>query len=169
MGYKKFITFVIVMAENKLKISAADTFNRYLAAKHLRRTPERYAILDMVLQMNKHFYIETICRAMDESSFRVSRATVYNTIGLLTDAGILRRHRFGNEPAQFEKIVDTAAANHQHLVCTKCGKVKEIKDMALLKALSQHRYQAFTPEYFQFYVYGTCSQCSRRMKHRNKN
>lgn len=154
------------MTGNKVKLSAVDTLDRYLAAKHLRRTPERYAILDMVLRMNKHFYIETICRAMADSNFRVSRATVYNTIELFTEAGIVRRHRFGNEPAQFEKIVDTAAANHQHLVCTKCGKVKEIKDPALLKALSQRRYQAFTPEYFQFYVYGTCSQCSRRMRHR---
>ncbi len=153
------------MTDNKVKLSAVDTLDRYLAAKHLRRTPERYAILNMVLRMNKHFYIETICRAMADSNFRVSRATVYNTIELFTEAGIVRRHRFGNEPAQFEKIVDTAAANHQHLVCTKCGKVKEIKDPALLKALSQRRYQAFTPEYFQFYVYGTCSQCSRHMRH----
>ncbi len=155
------------MTDTKVKTSAVDTLDRYLASKHLRRTPERYAILEMVLRMNKHFYVETICRAMAESNFRVSRATVYNTIELFTEAGILRRHRFGNEPAQFEKIVDTAAANHQHLVCTKCGKVKEIKDQSLMKALSQRRYQAFTPEYFQFYVYGTCSQCNRRMKHSN--
>lgn len=155
------------MTDSKLKLSAAETLNRYLASKHLRRTSERYAILDIVLGMNKHFYVDTICSAMEESSFRVSRATVYNTIELLTEAGIVRRHRFGNQPAQYEKIVDTAAANHQHLVCTKCGKVKEIKDITLLKALSQRRYQSFTPEYFQFYVYGTCSQCARRMK-RNK-
>lgn len=155
------------MTDNKLKISAVDTLNRYLSEKHLRRTPERYAILDMVLSMNKHFYVETICSAMNDSSFRVSRATVYNTIELFTAAGIVRRHRFGNQPAQYEKIVDTAGANHQHLVCTKCGKVKEIKDPSLLRTLSQRRYQAFTPEYFQFYVYGTCSQCTRKLK-RNK-
>ncbi len=154
------------MNDDKLLNPARTALTSFLKEKKMRRTPERYAILDMVLRMNKHFYIETICRAMADSNFRVSRATVYNTIELFTEAGIVRRHRFGNEPAQFEKIVDTAAANHQHLVCTKCGKVKEIKDPALLKALSQRRYQAFTPEYFQFYVYGTCSQCSRRMRHR---
>lgn len=156
------------MADDKVKISAIDTLNKYLAAKHLRRTPERYSILSKVLEMNKHFYIETLCRAMDEDNFRVSRATVYNTIDLLTEAGIVRRHRFGNEPAQFEKIVDAAAANHQHLVCTKCGKVKEIKDQTLIKSLSQRRYQSFTAEYFQFYVYGICSQCSRKLKKSNR-
>lgn len=149
---------------DKIKTSALDMLNRYLSSHRMRRTPERNAILETVLRMNKHFYIDTICEAMAESDFRVSRATVYNTIDLFADAGIVRRHRFGNEPAQYEKIVDCAGANHQHLVCTQCGKVKEIKDQSLIKTLANQRYQAFTPEYFQFYIYGTCAQCSRRNK-----
>lgn len=152
------------MSENKYKIPAVETFNRFLAAKHLRRTPERYAVLDVVLKINKHFYIETICEEMAACDFQVSRATVYSTVDLLTEAGILRRHRFGNQPAQYEKVVEGGNTTHQHLVCTRCGKIKEIKDVGILKLLTQKRYQSFTPEYFQFYVYGICSQCNKKIK-----
>lgn len=152
------------MNDEKMKSSATDAFDRFLQERRLRRTPERYAILNKVLGMNRHFIVEALYDAIESDGYHVSKATVYNTIQLLAEAGIVRRHQFANQPAQYEKIVDTAVGNHHHLVCLGCGKVREVKDSAAVKILGEARYQSFTPEYVSLYVYGTCSQCRRKLK-----
>lgn len=152
------------MSDDKIKNSAIATFTRFLAERKLRRTPERFAILRKALEMQRHFVVDTLYDSLETDGYHVSRATVYNTIQLLAEAGIVRRHQFANQPAQYEKTVDTAMGNHHHLVCLHCGKVKEVVDHAILKSLSECRYSSFTPEYFSLYVYGTCGQCQRKIK-----
>lgn len=152
------------MSEDKLKTSAIASFNQFLSDRKLRRTPERYAILNKVLEMNCHFYIESLYKELEQDGYHVSRATVYNNIQLLLEAGIVRCHRFESQPAQYEKAIDTAVSNHHHLICLKCGKIKEVKDLSIVKALAERRYQSFSAEYFSLYVYGLCSKCQRRLK-----
>ncbi len=151
------------MNEDKIKQSVRNTFTEYLHSKKLRKTPERYAILDKVFDMTDHFYIESLYTALESEAYHVSRATVYNTIELLIDCGLVRRHQFNNQPAQYEKITGIGN-NHHHLICTQCGKIKEVKDPELMKMMNARRYPTFHTAYFAIYVYGVCSRCQRKNK-----
>ena len=152
-----------LMNEDKIKQSVRNTFTEYLRNKKLRKTPERYAILDKVFDMTDHFYIESLYSTLESEAYHVSRATVYNTIELLIDCGLVRRHQFNNQPAQYEKITGVGN-NHHHLICTQCGKIKEVKDPELMKMMNARRYPTFHTAYFEIYVYGVCSRCQRKNK-----
>lgn len=152
------------MIEDKSKINAKAEFTRYLEKKKLRKTPERYAILDKILSQNDHFDIEFLYHNLEADSYHVSRATVYNTIDLLCDCGLVRKHLFGNQQAQYEKV--GGGVNHHHLICTECGKIKEVKDNEFLAYMNSKKYPAFTTSYFSLYVYGLCNNCIRKLKKR---
>lgn len=150
------------MSEEKTKTAALAAFTQYLNQRKLRKTPERYAILERVFDMTSHFFIDSLYCAMEAEGYHVSRATVYNTVDLLVDAGLVRRHTFGTQPAQYEKI--SGLTNHHHLVCSRCGKVKEMKDPELDRMINARRYGAFHPAYADLYIYGVCSRCVRKSK-----
>lgn len=86
------------MSDTKAKSSARAVFTDYLEERRLRKTPERFFILDRVMEMKDHFLVEDLCAVLDQESYHVSRATVYNTLDRLEDCGLVRRHQFG-EPA----------------------------------------------------------------------
>lgn len=143
-------------------ISAVKNFNRYIERKHLRKTPERFAILKKAWQLGRHFAVEELHMALESDSYHVSRATVYNTMELLVDCGVIARHQFGSGESVYEPV----GRSHIHLVCTHCGKVREAddKDGLLQQLLSQRRYAGFEPAYYSTSIFGICSQCSRRFR-----
>lgn len=148
------------MTDDKSRISARAALTEYLKVKKLRKTPERYAILDKVYEMATHFDIDALYADIEKDGYHVSRATIYNTMELLSDCGIVRRHQFGAQPAQYERV--SATVNHLHLICQQCGKIKEVKDPELVSFMNSRRYSAFHDSYFCLYVYGICAACTRR-------
>jgi Fur family ferric uptake transcriptional regulator len=148
------------MVEDKTKISARNKFTVYLTEKKLRKTPERFAILDKVFSINDHFDIDTLYGLLEKDSYHVSRATVYNTIELLCDCGLVRRHQFGGQTAKYEKV----SINHLHLICSECGKIKEVKDAEFMRYINTRKFPAFTASYFTLYIYGICNACARKAK-----
>ncbi len=151
------------MDDEKNKIFARNKFTLYLKDKNLRKTPERFAILDRIFSLNNHFDVELLYRMLEEDSYHVSRATIYNTIDLLIDCGLVRRHNFDNQPTRYEKVV-TLSPNHHHLICVDCGKIKEVKDKDFFAFMNAKKYNAFTINYYQLYVYGICNNCLRKKK-----
>lgn len=140
-------------------------FTSYLEGKKLRKTPERYAILDKIFSTNDHFDVESLYLSLEKDAYHVSRATVYNTIDILVDCGLVRKHQFGNQQSQYEKVV--SSINHHHLICSECGKIKEVKDPEFLGYMNSKKYPAFTISYFSLYVYGVCNNCLRKIKRKN--
>ena len=132
----------MVATEDKSVLVARAKLSEYLDSKKLRKTPERFAILDVVFSHNDHFGVETIFAEMEENSYHVSRSTVYNTMELFCDCGIVRKHQFGTQKALYEKVV--SSGNHHHLICTECGKIKEMKDSELMRYISMRKYGTFT-------------------------
>ena len=138
--------------------SPEKRLQEYLDSKSLRKTPERFAILKKALELKAHFGSGDLVKAFDKGDYHISRATIFNTLEILCDSGILRRHLFESNQARYE----VAGGNHLHLVCTECGKIKEVNDPEQTHNIMSMEFDRFTPSYFSATIYGTCDACARR-------
>lgn len=152
------------MNEDKCKSLARETLSRYIADHHRRCTPERFAVLDKIIEMPQHFTIDALCEAIEGGDFRVSRATVYNTVCLLSDAGLLRRLHL--QPDAWEVTLESSPT--VRLICRKCGKVREVTDRQLARSLALKRYQSFVPDSFEVCMTGYCTRCRPKDKKKTK-
>ena len=112
--------------ESKMLEHAQEVFTEFLTANNLRKTPERFAILAEIYSNDEHFDIEELFKKMKEKNYRVSRATLYNTMELLIDCELVRKHRFGENQAFFEKSLHHK--QHDHIIRTDTGEVIEFCD-----------------------------------------
>lgn len=153
------------MDNKNVKETVKKVFSEYLSINGHRKTPERFAILDAIYSIEGHFTIDMLQEMLEQGNFRVSRATLYNTILLLMDSQLVIKLQFGNS-SQYEKLYNSGM--HLHLFCTQCGKIAEIHDANLQRVISDTKFPRFNASHFSLYVYGLCSRCDRANKRKKK-
>jgi Fur family ferric uptake transcriptional regulator len=149
--------------ENKVREIVKQKFTEYLTANKCRKTPERYAILDLIYTEPGHFDMDSLYKAMtSKKHFRVSRATLYNTMQLLLDCKLVLKHQFGQNLSFYERAYNNDF--HHHLICTNCNNIKEYKDLELKTVIQNKKIKQFTPSHYSLYIYGICNICARKLK-----
>ena len=122
-----------------------DLFTRYLAEKKLRKTEERYAILECICSFPGHFDMCLLHQKLEEMNFHVSRATVYNTVDVLVDSGLIVRHQLTAQAVQYE--LRMLAEPHLHLLyemrgnqraegCNTKERCRSVEDIAFHSGIS---------------------------------
>ena len=136
-------------------------FTDYLKEHKHRKTPERFAILEHINKIEGHFNAEILYKLM-KTDYRVSLATIYNSLELLEECKLIIKHQIGGQFAQYEKTFGSSI--HHHLICTKCGKVKEFSDKQLRNSIQTKKFAHFYTSHYSLYLYGLCHKCKIESK-----
>ncbi len=144
--------------------SAHEEFRRFLKREENRITPERFEVLDHAIEYEGHFGADELYVQMKSSHSNISRATVYNTLELLAQCGILSKRNFGENKTRYESNV--GKISHDHLICTNCGTIKEFSDPKIQKIVKKISSEiGFDPTGYSFNIFGKCtnSNCSHNI------
>ena len=143
------------MKEN-VKTAVTQILTNYLETNNLRRTPERFAVLDAIYSMNGQFTLEQLDESLIGRNFRVCRATLYNTMQLFLKLRLVVRHRLQGRTL-YEACY--AARSHCYRVCTICGSATLVRSPEINEAVENTHIRRFHKDTFIIYIYGVCSTC----------
>ena len=138
--------------------AVADRFRAWLRERELPVTAQRMAIADILLSADRHLSAEEVAEALAARGSRAGTATVYRTIDVLVESGLVVERDFGEGFRRFEPARDQP--QHEHLICTACGRVEEFED-AQLDAMTERAAaeRGFSRERHRLMIFGVCATC----------
>lgn len=138
--------------------TAESIFKEYLRDHQLKYTPERQMLLQEVLNNPEHFEAEQLLISLRQSGKRVAKATIYRTLPLLVDCGIIKQVQFGDSMAHYEHTFGQEP--HDHMVCHQCRRIIEFDSSEVLRLREElaARFN-FEPVSHRFQISGLCAQC----------
>lgn len=150
------------LVATNLAVNPVDKFREFLLTKKMRLTPEREAVVTAIYATHEHFdaelWIESL--AGRGGSMQASRSTVYRTLNLLEEAGLIRKVARAHDREVYEH--DYGYPQHDHLICKKCGEMiefpNEMISVFLENIAAEH---GFRMSGHRLEVDGICAKCSR--------
>ncbi|KPJ56291.1 MAG: Fur family transcriptional regulator [Deltaproteobacteria bacterium DG_8] len=136
-------------------------FTDYLGQKHLKYTQERKVILKEIFSIHNHFEADELyLRLRQKSNSKISRATVYRTLPLLEESGLIRRVIFIDKHTHYEQVY--GHKHHEHLICIECGKIIDFYRKSLEDALEDvARENEFESVAHKLEITGYCKNCKK--------
>ncbi|HEX9860118.1 MAG TPA: transcriptional repressor [Nitrospirota bacterium] len=133
--------------------------NKYIASKGMKSTKQRDAVAEVFFSTSGHISAEELYLKVSKTHPGIGLTTVYRTLKLLTEAGLAKERRFGEPQGVYEK--NDTDKHHDHLICTRCGKIIEFKEPVIEKMQDDvaKRY-GFIVEDHKMELYGLCKSCS---------
>ena len=141
--------------------TALDEFRAYLRDHNLPVTPQRLAVAEVVLLRDRHLSAEEIEQELAAKDVSVGTATVYRTLDVLVRSGLVVERDFGEGFKRYESA--RGIPQHEHLLCTMCGKVTEFRDERLERMTTLlAEAHGFARQRHRLVIYGVCGECQRR-------
>jgi Fur family transcriptional regulator, ferric uptake regulator len=144
---------------NPQTASAHKVFTEYLRQQGIKNTQARRKVLETVLKLPGHFEAEQVLYHLRERGEKVGKATVYRTLPLLVDCGILAQVRFDARRAHYKFALGEDP--HDHMVCRRCGRIIEFASQELVqlrtRIAQRHRFHVIS---HRLQLSGLCWECS---------
>lgn len=135
-----------------------ERFRDYLRVCNLSVTRQRLRIAEAVFGTHSHVSAEEILDHLQRGGSTVAKATIYRTLDLMLAAGLIREHDFGDGFRRYE--ARPTRPRHEHLVCTKCGKVIEFESPEIERIETEvAALHCFQPVHHRLEIYGLCEEC----------
>jgi Fur family transcriptional regulator, ferric uptake regulator len=133
-----------------------ERFTKHLAGNGLRLTEQRRMILDYFLKAEKHLSQEDIYGALRKHG--IGRATVFRTLKMLEECGIVNHVVGSKGTPRFEVEVDRP--HHDHLICVSCGRIQEVRWPELEDIQEKTcKKLGFVPKWHRHEIFGKCRDC----------
>ncbi len=137
-----------------------EVFAEYLTNENLKMTPQRRLIQDTLLKQKGHLSSEELYSKVKKRDNSIGQATVYRTLRLLCDSGLIEPLDFADGVRRYEPSYGTG--HHDHLICEKCGENIEILDEVIEQRQEEiAREHGFSLLRHKMYLYGICSNCRK--------
>ena len=144
-------------------INAEQKFEEFLKSKELKYTSERKSIVKAMFSFYKHFDVEELFEKLRKQGNNVSRATIYRTIPLLIQSGLITETLRCQDKISYENIFNKK--HHDHLLCVKCGKIIEFYNEKIEKLQEEVcRQHNFVPIEHRLGIKGYCEDCYKKIK-----
>ena len=138
--------------------AVVDRFTSWLRDRGLPVTAQRVAIAEVLFNADRHWSAEEVAAELNGRGNKVGTATVYRTIDVLLESGLVVERDFGEGFRRFETARDVP--QHEHLVCTGCGRVEEFRDDRIERIAGElAASRGFTRERHRLVIYGLCRSC----------
>jgi len=145
-----------------LEESKDEVLAKYMAERGLKSTRQRSLIIDTFFEASGHLSVEDLWAKVRQADAKVSVATVYRTMKLLHECGLVHARNFGDGQTRYEPAM--GRHHHDHLICTRCGTIVEFENdriEAMQDAVA--RKHGFKVTSHKMELYGLCRNCSREL------
>ena len=137
-----------------------NELNDYMLKRGLRSTEQRRLIIDTFFDVHEHITIDSLLKLVRAVDARVGYATVYRTMKLLSESGVVQEHKFGDGFTRYE--LSDEDAHHDHLVCLECGKIIEFEEPQIEQLQDKiAKRHGFLVRAHKHEMYGVCSDCQK--------